>query len=221
MLVARTLLAALLAVAVSATVNAATATAASPQDVVQNASDRMIAALKAEREVIKADPARLYPLVEEIVLPHFDFERMSRWVLGKHWRTASDSQKAAFVNEFRALLVRTYATAMAEYRDQEIFYLPFKAGSAADDATVRSEIRAPGAPPIPVSYNLYLTNNQWKVYDVVIDGVSMVANYRSTFSHEIRQGGLDGLITKLVTRNQQNNVKSTAATTPINHATSQ
>lgn len=208
-LVARTLLAVLLTVAAGTVAYADN----SPQDVVQHASDRMIAALKAERAVIKADPTRLYPLVEEIILPHFDFERMSRWVLGKHWRTASDTQKAAFVNEFRALLVRTYATAMAEYRDQEIFYLPFKAGSAADDATVRSEVRAPGAPPIPVSYSLYLTNNQWKVYDVVIDGVSMVANYRSTFSNEIRQGGLDGLIAKLVTRNQQN-----VNTTPVNHA---
>jgi len=218
-LVARTLLAVLLAVAAGTVANTAYADN-SPQDVVQHASDRMIAALKAERAVIKADPTRLYPLVEEIILPHFDFERMSRWVLGKHWRTASDTQKAAFVNEFRALLVRTYATAMAEYRDQEIFYLPFKAGSAADDATVRSEVRAPGAPPIPVSYSLYLTNNQWKVYDVVIDGVSMVANYRSTFSNEIRQGGLDGLIAKLVTRNQQN-AKSTAATAPVNHAAAQ
>jgi phospholipid transport system substrate-binding protein len=219
MLIARTLLAGLLTVAASTAGSTAYADTP-PQDVVRQASDRMIAALKAERDVIKADPARLYPLVEEIILPHFDFERMSRWVLGKHWRTASDTQKAAFVNEFRALLVRTYATAMAEYRDQEIIYLPFKGETSADDATVRSEIRTPGAPSIPVNYSLYLKGSQWKVYDVVIDGVIMVANYRSTFSNEIRQGGLDGLIAKLVTRNQQND-KSTAATAPLNHAAAQ
>ncbi len=219
MLVARTLLAGLLTVAASTAGSTAYADTL-PQDVVRQASDRMIAALKAERDVIKADPARLYPLVEEIILPHFDFERMSSWVLGKHWRTASDTQKARFVPEFRALLVRTYATAMAEYRDQEIIYLPFKGEAAADDATVRSEIRTPGAPSIPVHYSLYSKNNQWKVYDVTIDGVSLVANYRSTFSNEIRQGGLDALIDKLATRNQQKD-KDTAAGTPINHAAAQ
>lgn len=202
-LVARTLTAILLAVTANTASNAASANTVSAQDMVRQTSDRMIAALKAEREAIKADPKRLYPLVEEIVLPHFDFERMSGWVLGKHWRTASDAQKTRFVQEFRALLVRTYATAMAEYRDQEIVYLPFKAESGADDVTVRSEIKNPGGPSIPVSYSAYLKNNEWKVYDVNIDGVSMVTNYRSTFSNEIRQAGLDALIDKLATRNQQ------------------
>ena len=186
------------------TISATTASHAAPDDaqkVVHQASDRMIAALKADREAMRADPTRLYPLVEEIVLPHFDFVRMSSWVLGKHWRTASDAQKQNFVQEFRMLLVRIYATAMAEYRDQEIVYLPLKAEPGADDVNVRSEVKMPGGPSIPVTYSLYLKDGAWKVYDVNIDGVSMVANYRTTFSNDIKQGGLDALIDKLAALN--------------------
>lgn len=186
------------------TISATTASHAAPDDaqkVVHQASDRMIAALKADREAMRADPTRLYPLVEEIVLPHFDFVRMSSWVLGKHWRTASDAQKQNFVQEFRMLLVRIYATAMAEYRDQEIVYLPLKAEPGADDVNVRSEVKMPGGPSIPITYSLYLKDGAWKVYDVNIDGVSMVANYRTTFSNDIKQGGLDALIDKLAALN--------------------
>ncbi|MDA1106925.1 MAG: ABC transporter substrate-binding protein [Proteobacteria bacterium] len=199
---------------------ATTASYAAPDDaqaMVHQASDRMIAALKTEREAIKANPARLFTLVEEIVLPHFDFERMSRWVLGKHWRTASAAQRVQFVQEFRPLLVRTYATAMAEYRDQKIVYMPLKADAAADEVTIRSEVRTPGGPPIPVSYSAYMKGSEWKVYDVTIDGVSMAVNYRTTFSHEIRQGGLDALIDKLATRNQQKG-KDSALTLKTNSA---
>lgn len=187
-------------------ITATTASHAAPDDaqkVVHQTSDRMIAVLKADREAMRADPTRLYPLVEEIVLPHFDFVRMSSWVLGKHWRTASDAQKKNFVQAFRMLLVRIYATAMAEYRDQEIVYLPLKAEPGADDVNVRSEVKMRGGPSIPVAYSLYLKDGAWKVYDVNIDGVSMVANYRTTFSHDIKQGGLDALIDKLATLNQK------------------
>lgn len=215
-LVARTLLTVLLAIAASTASNAASANTGA-LEMVQQTSERMIAALKADREAIKADPTRLYPLVEDIVLPHFDFERMSSWVLGKHWRTATDTQKKHFVQEFRMLLVRTYATAMAEYRDQEIVYLPLKAEPGADDVNVRSEVRMPGGPPIPVNYSLYLKNGEWKVYDVIIDGVSLVANYRTTFSNDIKQGGLDALIDRLATRNQQKG-KDSALTLKTNSA---
>lgn len=210
----KTLLTVLLTLAAA---TAGRAAADDAQTMVHQASDRMIAALKAERAAIKADPTRIYPLVEDIVLPHFDFERMSSWVLGRHWRTASDAQRKQFVQEFRMLLVRTYATAMAEYRDQEIVYLPLKAEAGADDVNVKSEVRNPGGPPIPVSYSVYLNNNEWKVYDVTIDGVSLVANYRTTFSSEIKQSGLDALIDKLAKRNQQKG-KDSAITLKTNNA---
>lgn len=180
-----------------------TLAAPSAQELVQQTSERMITAIKAERDVINENPARLYALVDEIILPHFDFERMSSWVLGKHWRGATPEQKTQFTQEFRTLLVRTYATAMGEYSDQKIAYLPVQAASDATDVTVRTEIEQPGGPSIPISYNLFLNDGNWKVQDVVIDNTSLVANYRSSFSSEIKRDGLDALISKLAARNQQ------------------
>ncbi|MEO5573813.1 MAG: ABC transporter substrate-binding protein [Gammaproteobacteria bacterium] len=179
--------------------------APSAQELVQQTADRMIAAIKSERAVINENPEHLYALVDEIILPHFDFERMSSWVLGKHWRAATPEQRTHFTQEFRTLLVRTYATAMGEYSDQKITYPPMKAAPDATEVTVRSEIEQPGGPSIPINYNLFLKNGNWKVQDVVIDNTSLVANYRSSFSSEIRRDGLDALIDKLAARNQQKN----------------
>ncbi|HLA75508.1 MAG TPA: ABC transporter substrate-binding protein [Gammaproteobacteria bacterium] len=173
-----------------------------PQELVQQTSERMLSALKAEQDAIKKDPARVSALVKEIVLPYFDFERMSSWVLGKHWRGATDEQKKQFTEQFRALLIRTYATAMAEYSGQEINYLPFKGNPDAPEATVKTEIIQAGGPPIPISYSLYQKDGEWKVYDVIIDNTSLVANYRSSFANQIKRDGLDALIATLSTRSQ-------------------
>lgn len=177
--------------------------AESPQGLVQETSERMLTTLKAERGAIEKNPDRLYQLVREIVLPHFDFEQMSRLVLGKHWRRLTPEQRERFVQEFQALLIRTYGTALNEYRDQKIEYLPMREGSDPKETTVRTEVQRPGAPPIPIDYSMLLENDRWKVYDVVIEGVSLVTNYRTSFSNEINQGGFDQLIKKLQERNQQ------------------
>lgn len=174
----------------------------SAQELVQQTSERMISAINAEHDAIKQNPERLYALVEEIILPHFDFERMSSWVLGKHWRGASAEQREQFTREFRTLLVRTYATAMAEYSGQKITFLPVKASPDASEVTVRTEIEQPGSTPIPINYDLFLKDGVWKVQDMVIDNTSLVANYRSSFSSDIRRDGLDALISKLTARNQ-------------------
>ncbi|OOZ40865.1 hypothetical protein BOW53_05895 [Solemya pervernicosa gill symbiont] len=174
-----------------------------PQQLVQSTSNQVLERLKAESEAIKAKPNMLYGMVDEIVLPHFDFERIAKWVLGKYRRKASKQQQADFTKEFRMLLVRTYATALNEYTDQAIDYLPLREGEASGDVVVRTEIQQPGAFPIPINYNLYLKGDAWKVYDVSIDGVSLVANYRTTFSREIRQKGLDALIKRLTKKNDE------------------
>ncbi|MEO6697313.1 MAG: ABC transporter substrate-binding protein, partial [Gammaproteobacteria bacterium] len=109
-------------------------------ELVRETSERMLTALKNEHDALKANPSKLYVLTEEIILPHFDFERISSWVLGKYWREATPEQKARFTQEFRNLLVRTYATAMLEYSGQEIKYLPFKADAGANTVTVRTEV---------------------------------------------------------------------------------
>lgn len=187
---------------------AASATSASPLELVQQTAERMLSALETNKDVIANDPTRIYALVDEIAVPHFDFERMSSWVLGKHWRTASPEQRALFTEQFRALLIRTYATAMAEYSGQKINYLPFKADPAATEVTVKTEIEQPGGPSIPINYSLFQNNGEWKVYDVIIDNTSLVANYRSSFASEIRNGGLDALIAKLAARTQQSGASS-------------
>lgn len=171
-----------------------------PQELVRDTSSRMLSALRDEQEAIKNNPGRLYELVSDIVLPYFDFRRMSQWVLGKNWRTATPDQRERFVEEFRKLLVRTYGTALSEYADEKIIYLPFAANTDARTVTVRTEIKQGGS-TIPISYSMYNSSEGWKVYDVAINGVSLVTNYRSTFGSIIRGEGMDSLIKQLVERN--------------------
>ena len=173
--------------------------------VVTDTTKRMLTVLKDEKSVIRENPDRIYKLVNQIILPHFDFSRMSRWVLGKHWRSASDAQRERFIQEFRTLLVRTYATALLEYSDQEVEFQPVRADPDATDVTVRTAVKQPGGFPIPINYSMYLSDGTWKVYDVTIDGVSLVASYRSAFSSQIQRGGLDHLIGLLAERNGQVN----------------
>ena len=179
--------------------------AQTPQALVHDTSERMLAKLKEERAVLRTHPERVYGLVDQIVLPHFDFDSMSRWVLGKYWRQATPEQQQRFVGEFRTLLVRTYATALAEYKDQKINYLPVRDGGKGDDVTVKTEIDSPGGLPIPLDYSLHRVGDAWKVYDVAVDGLSLVGNYRTSFASEIRASGLDSLIGKLAERNRQSN----------------
>lgn len=177
--------------------------AQSPQELVKQTTDQMLSKLRDERQVIDQHPERIYDLVDQIVLPHFDFERMSQLVLGKYWRSASPEQRQRFVEQFRNLLVRTYAKSLSSYTDNKVNFLPFRGGPTPQDVTVRTEVEQPGGFPIPIDYSLYLKDDEWKVYDVVVDGVSLVTNYRTTFANQIRQESLDKLIASLASRNQQ------------------
>jgi phospholipid transport system substrate-binding protein len=171
------------------------------QQLVKTTADRVIARIKVERDVLRADPIRLHGLVDELIVPHFDFVRMSQWVLGKHWRGANTEQKSRFVNEFRKLLIRTYATALLEYSDRKIRYLPVHKDSEAKTVTVKTEVEQPGNKTVPINYRMHVKGNSWKVYDVSVDGVSLVSTYRASFASEIRKSGLDGLINSLAAKN--------------------
>lgn len=173
------------------------------QIVVREATEQLLDSISREKEVIDVDKARLYAIVEEIVLPHFDFTKMSQRVLGRHWREATEEQRAQFQDAFRDLLVRTYATALSEYRDQSIVYLPMRERGEGGEVSVRTRIEPPGGAPIPIFYEMYPIADKWKVYDVTIDGVSLVINYRSSFSNEIRRNGMDSLITRLAEMNRR------------------
>jgi phospholipid transport system substrate-binding protein len=170
---------------------------------VRNTSERMLAALESRRAEIDRNPSLIYGLVEDIVLPHFDFDRITQSAVGRHWRDASPAQREALVNGFRQVLVRTYARALLSYSGEDIRYLPVRPGRGSDSVTVSTEVRGRGAPPIPIDYRLYLRRDAWKVYDVVVDNVSLVSNYRSSFTAQVRQGGIDGLIARLREMNAQ------------------
>jgi phospholipid transport system substrate-binding protein len=173
-----------------------------PQAQVKQASDKMLDALAEHKTELETNPDKIYELVEDILMPHFDFEKMSKLALGKNWRSADDEQQARFVDEFRLLLIRTYSTAMLEYTDEEIRFLPFRDDLSRKRVSVPMEVVQPSGPSIPMSLSLYQNKSgDWKVYDVKIDGISLVTNYRSSFAKEIRKGGMDKLIEDLAERN--------------------
>jgi len=163
---------------------------------VKSASERMLAALESQRATIERNPTKIYGLVDRILVPHFDFEKMTRAAVGKHWSTATAAQRKALTEGFQQLLIRTYAKTLLGYSGEEIRYLPEKRGSHAT-VVVPTEVREPGGNPTAIDYALYKTGGSWKVVDVKVDNISMVMNYRGTFNDQIRKKGIDGLINRL------------------------
>jgi len=174
-----------------------------PQQMVRETGDKVLAELTARKAELEADPSLIYPLVESTVLPHFDFRQMSQSALGRFWRDATDEQKEQVTLEFRELLVRTYATALLGYSGQQIEYLPVQYPQDATKVMIPTRIASGGAPPIPINYRLQRNDAKWLVYDVVIDGVSLIANYRGQFTQVVRRNGIDGLISTLAAKNRQ------------------
>ncbi len=171
-------------------------------DLVRNTSNQVLEKIIDKKQELNQSPEKIFDLVNATVAPHFDFPRMSRIVLGRYWRKASDAQKSAFIEQFQTLLVRTYAIALLNYSDQAIEYLPMRAQADASKV-VRTEVKSGGAPPIPINYRLRLIDGSWKVYDVIIDNISLVSNYRTGFSNQIRRKGLDSLIAQLKEKNSK------------------
>ena len=174
-----------------------------PDALAKGVTDEVIAILRADRDAYTGNPAKVIELIESKVLPHFNFVRMTQLAVGKNWRQASAQQRDVLTGHFRTLLVRTYATAFTAYRDQTILYRPLRTRPEDNDVVVRSQIVQQNGPPVAVDYNMEKTANGWKVYDVVIEGVSLVQNYRSTFNSEVQRGGIDGLIRALEAKNRQ------------------
>ncbi|MCK7575874.1 MAG: ABC transporter substrate-binding protein [Chromatiales bacterium] len=170
---------------------------------VQRTAERMLDTLESRRAEIDRNPALIYGLVETIVLPHFDFERITQGAVGQYWRQATPAQQRQLVDGFKQVLIRTYARSLLSYSGQEIRYLPLKPGNRPAMVTVSTEVRESGSAPIPVDYRMHNAGNGWKVYDVVINNASLVGNYRSSFATEIRQNGIDGLIARLGDMNRR------------------
>ena len=173
-----------------------------PDALVKRTAEDVIAIVKSDKDIQAGNQAKIYELAEEKILPNFNFDRVSRLVLGKNWTKATPDQKVAFQAEFRRLLLRVYATALSKYKNQVIEYKPLRLADDAKTVTVKTSILQAGGQPIAVDYSLEKQADAWKVYDIVIEGVSLVVNYRDQFNQEIRQNGLDSLIKKLADKNK-------------------
>ncbi|CAN1490530.1 Ttg2D ABC-type transport system involved in resistance to organic solvents, auxiliary component [Methylophilaceae bacterium] len=178
-----------------------------PDALVKQTADDVLTIVKNDKDIQAGNQQKLFAVVEEKILPNFDFDRVCRMVLGKNWKSASPEQQALFQKEFRSLLLRTYATALGKYRDQVIEYRPMQTDAGEKNVTVKTQIIQKGGQPIAVDYSLVKGQTGWKVYDITIESVSLVTNYRSQFSSEIRQNGLDSLNKKLADKNAAAEVK--------------
>lgn len=176
-----------------------------PPDVLaKNTTLDVIAIVKQDKEIQAGNTKRVLDLVEAKVLPHFNFNHMTMLAVGKNWRNASPAQQQTLAKEFQTLLVRTYSNALTNYKNQVIEFKPLKMQPGDVDVTVRTEVIQSGTRPVPIDYSMEKMPSGWKVYDVAVDGVSLVTNYRGSFNTQIRQSGIDGLIQSLVDKNKQN-----------------
>lgn len=172
-----------------------------PDELIKKTANEVLTLIKQDKEIQAGSKKKIKEVIEVKVLPHFDFTRMTRLALGRFWKQATPEQQVALVSEFKTLLVRTYSTSLISYRDQQINYKPLKMMPSDTDVVVKTLIMQPGAQAIPLDYSMVKTPTGWKAYDISVDGVSLVVNYRSSFAQEIQQGGVDQLIKTLQAKN--------------------
>lgn len=174
-----------------------------PDLLVKNTVNEVIAIIKQDNGVKKGEKDRILDLVEDKILPHFNFTRMTQLAMGKNWSKVEPQQQKELVNEFQTLLVRTYSNALTNYRDEVIKVNPISPQSDAKNTTVKTVvIQGQGKESVPIDYSMEKTDNGWKIFDVTVAGVSLVTNYRSTFNSQIRKGGVNGLIESLAKKNK-------------------
>jgi phospholipid transport system substrate-binding protein len=180
----------------------ANASLSAPDVLIKALSEDVLASIRKDPSLQSGDIARLNALVDEKILPHVNFEKMTRLAVGRSWRDATAEQRQVLTKEFRALLVRTYAGAVSTAKDYQVQMKPFRAEPTETDVTVRTQAVPSRGEPIQLDYRLEKTSAGWKIYDVNVLGVWLVENYRNTFASEISRGGIDGLIKSLVDRNK-------------------
>lgn len=173
-----------------------------PDVLVKNVTLEVVELIAKDKDIRAGDRAKLVGLIEAKVLPYFNFASMTALALGPNWRKASPQQKARLTGEFKTLLVRTYASALNAYSDQRFEFRPLRAKPTDTDVTVQVRVMQPGAQPVPIDYSMEKTASGWKAYDVMVGGVSLVANYRTEFANVVRQSGIDGLIDNLAAKNR-------------------
>jgi phospholipid transport system substrate-binding protein len=186
-----------------ATLSAAAVFAQEAPDVMmRRVSEEVLEIVRNDKDIQSGNTSKAIALVDAKVLPHFNFPHMTALAVGKDWRKATPPQQQQLTAEFRTLLVRTYSNSLTSYRDQKVVYKSFKMSPADTDVLVRSEVQQAGHKPVPIDYSVEKIDGVWKVYDVSVAGISLITNYREQFAQEVRNGGIDGLISSLVAKNK-------------------
>ena len=174
-----------------------------PDVLVKKVTTEVLQIIKTDKELQAGNMKKVFELVDAKILPHCNFNRMTALAVGQSWRNATPEQKTKLTQEFKILLVRTYANALTSYKNQSIDYKPLRMAPTDTDVTVKTEVKQTSGQPIQLDYTLQKKDGEWKVYDIIVAGVSLVTNYRDSFNQEIRSNGIDGLIASLATKNQQ------------------
>lgn len=184
-----------------------------PVEVLQSMTDTLLEIIRQDPDVIH-DTTRLRTIATDVVLPRVDFDALSRWVLGKHWRTATSQQRSDFIIEFREMLLGNYLRSVSEYRDNVVRFLPLRGEQQAERATVNAEVEQPDGPVVHVSFRMHNVASNWLIYDVSVEGISLVTTHRSSFSQQIHNSGMDGLIASLRSMNASHAAGDDTVTTP-------
>lgn len=180
-----------------------------PDQLIKDTSDKVLSALEQNKEKFKQQPEAVFKLVNDIILPHLDFRAMSKLALGKNWRKADKAQQERFVDAFKTMLIRTYSKSLTEYAGQKIKYLPYQPPAEGKRTVkVKTMVEQTSGPAIPIDYSLRIKDDIWKVYDIKIDGISLVTNYRNSFAADINRVGIDGLIDKLLAKSDARQEKA-------------
>jgi len=183
-----------------AAVPARAAEMVAPDALAKSVTDEVLAVIRADKDIQSGNQRKVLDLVESKVVPHFNFQHMAQLAMGKNWRQASAEQQKVLTHEFRILLVRTYTAAFTQYKNQTVEYRPLRLAPDETDAVVKSLVKQPSGQPIAIDYGMEKTDRGWKVYNVKIEGISLVENYRNTFNSEVQKNGVDGLIKSLAER---------------------
>lgn len=175
---------------------------AAPDALIHQVTEDVLDIIRKDKDIQGGNANKAIELVDKKVLPHFNFQHMTALAVGKDWKKASPQQQQQLTAEFKTLLVRTYSNALTSYKNQKVVYKPFKMNAGETDVLVRTEVLQPGSKPVQLDYSLEKLDSGWKVYDVVVAGISLVTNYRDQFGQEVRNGGIDGLIATVAAKNK-------------------
>jgi phospholipid transport system substrate-binding protein len=173
-----------------------------PEELVKKVTSDVMTAIKTDKQLAAGDKQKAIQLAEEKILPHVDFEEATRLAVGRAWRQASPEQRKKLVDEFRSMLVRTYSNALHAYEGQEMKVLPSRSKPGETDVTVRNQFSRAGGKPVQIDYQMHKTGEGWKIYDITVEGISLVLTYRSEFDQVVKQEGIDGLIKRLASKNE-------------------